>query len=86
MNPQDWTPDQTPISLYNPLNHDITIERFNDENTIEKYTIPTMSAITFPAYIANFLKRHLVDEIINERRIGIVTPEKRREIEEEVLV
>ena len=85
-NPKDWKPDTTPITLYNPLMKDIVISRYTDDNTEETYTIPPMSAVTHPAYIANHLKRHLVDAIINHRKLGLVTPEMRSEIEKEVIV
>jgi hypothetical protein len=85
-NPEHWKPDIRPMSLFNPLNHEVMIERYNDHNELENTAIPPISAATFPAHIAIYLKRHLVDIIINERRLGLVTPEIRATIEAEVTV
>lgn len=85
-NPESWLADQTPVSIYNPLTKEIKIERYNDANEAEIYTLLPLSAATYPAYIANYIKRHLVDIIVNERKIGLITPEKRSSIEEEISI
>lgn len=84
--PLTWTADTTPTSLFNPLNHEVVIERYNEQNVLENIALPPISAATFPAHVAIYLKRHLVDIIVNERKLGLVTPEKRAEIEQEVTV
>src|SRR3990167_2116788 len=78
--------DETPISLFNPLNEDFTIEEKDDNNNPIKYTIPSLEIATFPAYQANIIKKHLIDALVNDRGIKYATPEQRDGIEKEVLV
>lgn len=85
-NPESWKRDETPISLYNPLSEDVTIKRLDDQNREEVHILPATTAKTYPAYLANYLKNHLIDHIINARNIGLVTPEKRATIEQEVMI
>lgn len=86
MNPENWEKDITPIHLINPLKLPVEIEEFDDQNQKVKYTIPSMEIKTFPKYQADIIKKHLIDAIINTRKLGYLTPEKRQELEEEVVV
>ena len=56
-------PNQTPKSLYNPLATDFTVQMRDDDNMQIPYTIPAGEMKTFPAYIADYIERHLLDAL-----------------------
>lgn len=85
-NPQEWVRDETPIYLFNPLDEDISVTKFIEDNTKVNYLIPALEMVTYPKYIADILKKHMVDAIINKRELGYLNNEQRREIEKEVEV
>lgn len=35
MDPNDWKKDETSKSFYNPLNDEVSIEHYNDNNEVE---------------------------------------------------
>lgn len=86
MDPNTWQKDTTPTYLRNPLKHPLELEEFDDTNHKIKIIVPSLEISTFPKYRAEIVKKHLVDAIINDRKLGFVTPEKRAEIEQEVEV
>lgn len=55
--------DETPTSLFNPLFEDFTVQRADDDNVVHSYTLHSQEIETFPAYIANHIKRKLAEKI-----------------------
>lgn len=85
-NPLTWKRNDKPLSLFNPLNKDVTFEFRDDDNTPEIVVMRSLQLSTFPTYKANIAKKHLIDAIVNERKLGIVSAEERSEIEKEIQV
>lgn len=86
MDPKDQKRDDTPTHLFNPLKDVVKIGIRNDENEQETVEIPSLEVSTYPKWLADVLKKHLVDAIMNSRGLGFLTPEDRKEIEDEVEV
>lgn len=80
------TRDETPTHLFNPLKNDLVLELFNDENIGTIYLARSLEVSTYPRYLADIVKKHLIDKIINDRGLGYVTPEQRKELLEEIEV
>lgn len=78
--------DETPTHIFNPLKNDLVLQEFNDLNEKITYTIPVVEISTYPKYLADILRKHLVDAIINERNLGYISPEERAEIQKETEV
>lgn len=86
-NPLNWKPDITPTTLINPLKKDVIVDLRDDKNN--KYQIKidaNMGIITLPKWQSDVVKKHLVDEVINVRELGYLSPEERSKIEKEVEV
>lgn len=86
MNPDNWQKDETPKSFYSPLDNDFTITVRDETNAKIKYVIPALKISTYPTYLADNFIKHIVDEVINKKDLGYVTPEDRKKIEQEVLI
>jgi hypothetical protein len=86
MNPTDWKPNESPLSIHNPLTHDFTCSYRNEDNSTATLTIPAMDIVTLPTWLAEYAIKHLIDEMINERNLGFVTPQQRKKLESEVRV
>lgn len=78
--------DDTPKSFFNPLHHAFILTYRDEDNKEETLTIPPLKLVTYPTYLADLIIKHLVTEIINERGLGYLTDEKRKEIEKETEV
>ena len=78
--------DETPIHFFNPLKENVEIEIYDDQNHINLYILPALEISTYPKYLADILRKHLIDAIINERKIGMISSEKRLEIAKETEV
>lgn len=83
-NPENWQRNLTPKTFINPLGSSVEIHHLDDENIPHTYSIPPFKPVTYPSYLADFLILHLVDAVINERKLGYLTPEKRAEIAAEI--
>lgn len=84
--PDTWVPDETPTYLFSPLKNNLTISLLDDSNKEITITVPSMEIVTVPKYREELVKRRIVDEIINERNVGYISPEQRLELEKEVYV
>jgi hypothetical protein len=78
--------DETPKSLFNPLSIDVITSIRDDDNKNQDYTIPSMEIKTFPAYLADRIKRDLLTTIRNSRNLGLVTEKEEKDLEKEVEV
>lgn len=65
--------DNTPTVLYNPLTEDFTVQMADEENNPHQYTIHAGEVETFPAYIANHIRKHLASKIYLDRYGARVT-------------
>lgn len=83
-NPENWKRDETPKSFFNPLDKEIEIPYKNDNNDDHIYKMPPLKIATQPKFMADLLIKHIVDEVINYRDIGVVTPQIRAAITKEV--
>ncbi len=86
MDPTLYKRDETPKSFFNPLSFPVNVEYRDEKNNVLIIAIPPLKISEFPTYKADILIKHLVDAIINDRELGIVTPEDRKEIEKEVFI
>lgn len=82
--PQNWKRDETPKSFSNPLGYDVTFAYQNDDNQTEHITLLAFQVSTYPKYLADWLIKHLLDAIIEDRNMGYVTPDDLRELRSEV--
>jgi hypothetical protein len=86
MNSDEILKDETPTHFYNPLSKNLEISLRDDKNQEIIKVIPAGEISTEPKWLADVLTKHLVDAIINERKLGLVSPEKRLEIQQETQV
>lgn len=85
-NPQEWTPDMTPVSIFNPLDDDVVVKYLNDKNQEQTVVLGSIQMSTHPKYLADLLTKRLVDAIINDRNLGFLTEEEKLEIVNETKV
>lgn len=81
--PTNWKRNEVPKTFKNPLEKDFTVKYFNDKNETETYTIPPGES-TYPTYLAKYFIKHLLDELINQKHGGYITPEVRAELQKEI--
>lgn len=86
LSPSSWKPDETPTHIINPLTKSVTITFRNDENNPYELEVPSLEMSTYPKWQADIIIKKVVDAIINERELGIVTPESRSKLVEEVML
>lgn len=86
MNPENWKPNESPLSIHNPLTHDFIYSYRKEDNSPVTLTIPAMDIVTLPTWLAEYAIKHLVDEIINERNLGFITLEQRDKLEAEIRI
>lgn len=86
MDPANLTPDETPVDLLNPLSRDVTYELLDDNNKPQSFTLQSMTVSTHPKYRADILLKRLMDEVINDRKIGFPGPNDREKILQEILI
>ena len=72
------------IALFNPLSSDFSYTWLDDNNTPINLTIPAISIEYFTPPQANFMAKHLSDEIMNRRGYAKNTEEQRNEILKEI--
>lgn len=82
--PMTWQRNDTPKKVYNPLTKDLKMKYRDDSNAEHDLVIPFYTTVTLPTWLADVVIVQLVDFLINERDLGIMTPEKRKELEAEV--
>lgn len=70
--------------LYNPLDHDFTLELLNDENEAVTYTINSLDIARFEPHIYSRMEKHLTDMIANERELGLYDTKGLAKIKEEI--
>lgn len=60
----------TMISLFNPLSRDfsVTYDINNDKHPIT-FTIPSFDVAEFDPVVADHIKKHLADAVLNERGV-----------------
>ena len=86
MDPTNQQRDNTPTHFFNPLKDTVKVGVRDDKNVEQMIEIPSMAISTHPKWLADVLVKHLVDAIINERKLGIISPEKWAELQEETEV
>lgn len=84
MNSDEILKDETPTHFYNPLTKNLEVALRNEQNQEVIKVVPAGEISTEPKWLADILIKHLVDAIINDRKLGIVSPEKRLEIQQEI--
>lgn len=82
--PLTWNRNDAPKTFFNPLTKNIVLHYINDANESQEYTLKAYLPATHPTYLANWMIEKLIDEIINYRELGYITPEQRAEIKNEV--
>ena len=55
------------IQLYNPLLKDFEYPWYDDHNEAHTLRLPSLVITTLPKAQGDFMLKHLIDEIINER-------------------
>ena len=76
--------NETKTSVFNPLKFDFVDEIRDDDNQIQKYTVPSFEIVDFPAYIAQRIIEDLIVAVMNEREISPLNEEKKLEIRKEI--
>jgi len=84
--PTTWKRDETPKSFFSPLKDNFVIEYRDDDNKIIEYIIKPLEIMTYPTYLGNYLINKIVDAMINERKLGYISPEKRKELQKGIEV
>ncbi len=80
------TRNDAPKSFTNPLTHEVIYEYFTEpDNTREKIVVKPFTQTTLPTWLADIVIEHVIDAMINEQNLGLVTPEMREELRNEVL-
>ena len=73
--------------VYNPLSSDFSCN-YDDGNGVKKYTVPSRDIAYFIPATAKHIKKHLYDEILEDRGLnGILLnadPKKKKEILDEI--
>jgi hypothetical protein len=75
--------DETPQSVFNPLRVDFIDKIRDDNNVIREYKVRSMEIETFPAYLADRIRRDLITAIKNERK-QILNQEEENKIAKEI--
>jgi hypothetical protein len=78
--------DNTQKNIFNPLKKDFICPLRDDHNIYHDYKIRSMEIESFPAYLADILINHLVNEVQIERNINPLNQEAIDEIRKEVIV
>jgi hypothetical protein len=78
------TRDETLKTIFNPLKRDFVDRIRDDDNQEREYKIRSMETGTFPTYITNHVRKHLIDAVKNEREISGTDLKAIEEIEKEV--
>lgn len=81
---QDIKRNDSPKTFFNPLHKKLELEYRDDNNEIENITLAPLSALTYPTFKADFLIKHIIDALIDERELGYVTPGGRKLLQQEV--
>lgn len=79
-------PDITPTSIYNPMTEDFTTTYANEDNEPIPYTCPAQEISTFPAYIANKIKKNLAQVIVFKRGVKTNYEDDYNEVLKEISV
>ena len=59
------------LPLYNPLFEDFGFEYLEDDNYPVILTMPAGEITYFPTHKANFMAKHLADEMVNRGKEGL---------------
>lgn len=86
MNPINWTRDETPVHIFNPLTIDVIVPIRDENNVQSDKIVPSLEITTYPRWLAEIVKKHVVDAVINDRELGYQTPEDLAKIQAEVEV
>lgn len=78
--------NDTPVTLFNPLPVDFVDTYRDEDNKPIEYTIHSFESQIFPKYMADIFLKKMVEMIINDRKLGFVTPEDRKELEKDILI
>ena len=73
-------------SLYNPLKKDFTYEILDDDNNPRSLLMKSHEITYFDDFEGNFMEKHLIDEIKNQRGIGLISEEELNDIKKEINV
>ena len=73
-------------ALYNPLNKDFSYEILDDNNKPHTLFILSHEIAYFEDSEAAFMEKHLIDEIKNDREIGLISEAELNEIKKEINV
>lgn len=77
--PTKWTRDETPKTFRSPLDKDVIVEYFTEDNQPTKYIIPYQKEITEPTWFANMLINKILDVMMPD-----YNPEKREELRKQI--
>ncbi len=86
MDAQYITRDNTPKSVFNPLDEEFVDEIRDDDNKIKKYVVPSLEIVGFPTYLADRIINDLITAVMNARKINPQDQEKYLEIKAEIEV
>jgi len=78
--------NDTPKSLFNPMRKDFICPLRDDNNVFHDYKIRSMEIESFPAYLADVLINHLVNEVQIERNTNPLDEKAMNEIRKEIIV
>lgn len=84
--PTTWTRNDVEKSFFNPVSRELVLEYRNDRDETVTYTLLPLRIATYPTYLADFMIKRLIDFVIEDRKMGYVTPEGRAEIRKEIEV
>jgi hypothetical protein len=70
--------------LYNPLSNEFFYIWYDDDNRPHELIMPPGKVSYFPEKVADFMAKHLADEIIEVRKINPILPDKRKEVMNEI--
>lgn len=80
------TRNSNPVTVYNPLKNDFTVTYATDDGPPLPYTVPSLDTATFPSYIADHVKKHLAQAVLNARGIRNNYDDDFREAVDEISV
>lgn len=74
------------VPIFNPMSHDFSYPWKDDSNTEHILFVPSINIVYFPRYQADFMAKHLADEIINERGYAKDKEKQRKEVLSQIYV
>jgi hypothetical protein len=72
------------MSLFNPLNEDLTVGYKDDNNKDQKITLLSHQISRHPVWLGNLLSKRLVEALAHERQIDLMSEKDKSDLRAEI--